>query len=146
MSMGLRNPWFHQAKVFSYCQQVIRFSYLLPWRMIILHAISPELSRRCFWLLCLICSVMRTRKSMTAPHRSWPAFVLPPSILQPLWWLLQWLLYATVTANSVQQILSCFQTFGWRAYTAAHFFRFWGQAFPEWDVKCVKMYLDTNIS
>jgi hypothetical protein len=67
--------------------------------------------------------------------------------LQPIWWLVQWLLYAIVTANSVQQILSCFQTLGWRGYTAAHFFFFdlgtapWGQVFPEWEVKCVNYHV-----
>jgi hypothetical protein len=122
--MGLRTPWFHQTKVFSYGQHIIRFSYVLSWRIIILHAILSEVSRRCFRLLWhLLCNA--NTYSQWTPHISRDQHSSSHLLLfQPIWWLVQWLLYATVTANSVQQILYCFQTFGWRAYeyTAAFFF------------------------
>ena len=146
ISMGLRNPWFYQTKVFSYGQQVIRFSYLLPWRMIILHAISPELSRRCFRLLWLICSVMRTRTmddrptslvTNFRPTAFYSSTLFGDSYSDCSTQLPQLTLYSRFFLASKRLAGGTtwlFIFFGLR--TAP-----WGQVFPEWEVKCVNCHL-----
>ena len=148
ISIGLRTPWFHQTKVFSYGQQVIRFSYVLPWLMIILHAISSELSRRCFRLLWLIWSVMRTRTIDDRPTS------LVTNIHPPAFYFSN--LFGDSYSDCSTQLsqLTLYSRFflaskrlaGGTTSTRLQFFfglqtATWGQVFPEWEVKYVNYHV-----